>query len=60
MTTAADREPTADGQAGMAWLKALNAARRRYWMQRAGNTGCAADTWATYKHAAAATPDDGA
>ncbi|MCF6120508.1 hypothetical protein L2449_27160 [Mesorhizobium muleiense] len=46
-----NREPTADERAGIEWWNALDEAGRRDWMQRAGNTGRAADAWEAFKQA---------
>lgn len=45
-------EPTEDETAGMAWWNGLTDQERADWMERAGNTGVAADAWAAYKRAA--------
>lgn len=38
-----------DEATGMAWWNGLEDAQRKDWMARAGNTGVAADAWATFK-----------
>jgi len=40
-----DREPTPDERRGMEWWNNATEAERRHWMQRAGNTGVAADAY---------------
>jgi hypothetical protein len=39
----------ADAELGMAWWNGLTVPERREWMERAGNTGVAADAWAAFK-----------
>lgn len=58
MTEQSDREPSPDELAGIAWWNALDEAARRHWMQRAGNTGRAADAWATCKRASRPHDDE--
>lgn len=49
-----EREPTPDEQAGMTWWNEMDERGRRYWMQRAGDTGRAVDAWEAFKRAVAA------
>ncbi|SAL86353.1 hypothetical protein AWB68_07998 [Caballeronia choica] len=44
-----DREPTEDESTGLQWWNRLQEHARRYWMERAGNTGRALDAWEAYK-----------
>lgn len=39
-----------DAEAGLRWWNALTEQERKYWMERAGNTGVAADAWEAFKH----------
>jgi hypothetical protein len=41
----------ADAEAGVTWWNKLTPAQRRYWMERAANTGVAADAWHAFKQA---------
>jgi hypothetical protein len=38
-----------DAETGMAWWNNLSDRERKRWMQRAGNTGRAADAWEAFK-----------
>ena len=39
-----------DAELGMAWWNGLDEDERAEWMERAGNTGVAADAWKAYKN----------
>ena len=45
-----DRQPTPDEAAGIEWWNLMGEWGRSHWMERAGNTGRAADAWAVFKH----------
>lgn len=51
-------EPTEDEREGMAWWNELDEATRRYWMEKAGNTGRASDAWEAAKRARRGEKDD--
>ena len=40
----------ADAELGMAWWNGLGEDERAEWMERAGNTGVAADAWKAFKN----------
>jgi hypothetical protein len=50
------RSPTEDESTGIQWWNRLDDQARRYWTDRAGNTGGALDAWETYKRERG--PDD--
>ncbi|MGE4125482.1 MAG: hypothetical protein AB7E59_09510 [Pusillimonas sp.] len=54
-----EREPTPDEKIGMAWWNHASEEQRRFWMERAGNTGVPADAYAAFK-AETARPKKGA
>lgn len=41
--------PTDDARRGMRWWNAAPEPIRRFWMQKAGNTGRAVDAWKAFK-----------
>ncbi|XDJ36623.1 MAG: hypothetical protein V3Q69_13885 (plasmid) [Burkholderia sp.] len=55
-----DSKPTDDERAGLSWRNGMEEAGRHYWMQQAGNTGRATDTWAAFSRAASYGPREDA